>query len=267
MMDKSSASELIYARALGCLDTQAKSDLIEYLKLGGELTWEELGELQNLVSLLPITLELDSPASTLKDKIARKIYNAIEEERARRNAELQQIEDELAKENEELPANYSTTIEQPSFRKDFSTPEEDDIKIEETDISSEIENVGEISITDDIELPVVDEAINFDLVEKAETEQFLKKSKEEFVEIGEKLRMEKIPLTKKKYEEIEEPKKKNVTGVILDVILYVLLLAAIAFVYVKLSGEIKDLKKEVDKLKKKNSSFINFDYQDYHFYA
>ncbi len=61
---------------------------------------------------------------------------------------------------------------------------------------------------------------------------------------------EEIPLKKEKYVEPLPPSKKNISGIVVDVIIYILLLAAIAFVYLSLSSEIESLKKEIKELKR-----------------
>jgi hypothetical protein len=61
MKRKSDPAELIEAYALGCLTPDETDVLIEYLTNNEEHPWRELGEYQNLASLLPSFLDIDPP--------------------------------------------------------------------------------------------------------------------------------------------------------------------------------------------------------------
>lgn len=336
MMDKDTAAEMIQAKALGALDKNDNKELFEYLNLGGEFPWKEFGEYQNLTSLLPIILELNVPDAKVKDKVAKRIYDAIAEQKARKTLEdsiVNPIEDilypetnvlgdeiipdkfsenELANEvfeeippadavdsfDDEIPldARGALTNEPPIIDTGFEikSPSEEYIDTDlslpepetfEEELSPKLEET--ISLTDDlsdikIEQPFdsVFEDAGKDLVEnlgtgttpeeekvappeidapiqsryrKMQEEKFKRKPLDEIPAEIEKVKRkppEEIPLQKEKFIETEKPAKKSITGLVVDIIIYILLLAAIAFVYLKLSSEIDSLKKELNDLRR-----------------
>jgi hypothetical protein len=77
-MEKKKILDLIKLEVLRCLNDKDKANLQSIKAEGNDFPWKELGEYQNLSSLLPISLELKYPASDLKDKTAMKLYNIRE---------------------------------------------------------------------------------------------------------------------------------------------------------------------------------------------
>jgi len=77
-MEKKKILDLIKLDVLRCLNDKDKANLQSIKAEGTDFPWKELGEYQNLSSLLPISLELKYPASDLKDKTAMKLYNIRE---------------------------------------------------------------------------------------------------------------------------------------------------------------------------------------------
>jgi hypothetical protein len=72
-------NDLIYAYALGCLDPE---DNEKFIPLNhNEFDSRELGEYQNLVSLLPIILTIETPDPLLKDNVAKKLYSLTEQKK------------------------------------------------------------------------------------------------------------------------------------------------------------------------------------------
>ena len=72
-MAEKAIHEMISSFAAGCMDKQNFEQFKEYINSEGELPASELGELQNVISLLPIILELEKPDAKLKDKLAKKL--------------------------------------------------------------------------------------------------------------------------------------------------------------------------------------------------
>jgi hypothetical protein len=342
MMDKDTASEMIQVKALGALDNNDNKVLFEYLNLGGEFPWKEFGEYQNLTSLLPIILELNIPDTKVKDKVAKRIYDAIAEQKARKALEdnisnpIADIiypetnvlgdeiipdkftENELANEVfEELPpadtidsiddeipldARGALTDEPPIIDTGFEikSPTEEysdtDLSLSEPEtyeeeLSPELEE--QISLPDDLSDVKIDQPVestfenaveelaeNLDSKTEPEGEKITppevyapiqskyrriqeeklkRKQLDEIPAEIEKVKRkppEEIPLQKEKFIETEKPAKKSITGLVVDIIIYILLLAAIAFVYLKLSSEIDSLKKEVNELRKNIGGII-----------
>ena len=71
--------EMISAYAAGCMDKKNLKAFREYVEEGGELPVGELGELQNVVALLPVILELEKPSPALKDKVAKRLISLQDE--------------------------------------------------------------------------------------------------------------------------------------------------------------------------------------------
>jgi len=77
-MEKKKILDLIKLEVLRCLNDKDKANLESIKAEGNDFPWKELGDYQNLSSLLPISLELKYPASDMKDKTAMKLYNIRE---------------------------------------------------------------------------------------------------------------------------------------------------------------------------------------------
>jgi hypothetical protein len=85
-MEKKKILDLIKLEVLRCLNDKDKANLQSIKAEGNDFPWKELGDYQNLSSLLPISLELKYPASDLKDKTAMKLYNIREQIKAKIDA-------------------------------------------------------------------------------------------------------------------------------------------------------------------------------------
>lgn len=314
-MDKVAAAEMIQAKALGCLDNNDRKELNEFLNLGGEFPWKEYGEYQNLTSLLPIILEIEAPDVSVKDKVAKKIYDAIAELKAKKTGgsginkpggELNYpdttvlgepiLEDQtelnlsmnegdiipIEPEEVELPDSSVTENLSPEF-----SSEEPDISLQKNDEQVLNENLPlgtpEVKKEDFPEeiindstvpesIPLAEEPIpsseKQSIEEKMEdkspniekTAAVQSKYRNLIEEKSKRKPLEDIPLKKEKFIEPEKPQKKSGSGIVVDIIIYIILLAAIAFVYLKLSSEIQSLKEEIDLLKQ-NSGILNSDSQ------
>ncbi len=71
--------EMIAAFAAGCMDKENFVQFRDYILEGGELPPGELGELQNIVAMIPVILELETPDPSLKDKVAKKLIGMKDE--------------------------------------------------------------------------------------------------------------------------------------------------------------------------------------------
>lgn len=65
--------EMISAFASGCIDKENYRNFREYINTGSELPFKEMGEIQNIVSLIPVILEKETPDPELKGKVARRL--------------------------------------------------------------------------------------------------------------------------------------------------------------------------------------------------
>jgi hypothetical protein len=66
--------ELIYPYVLGCLSNEEQLKTYNTFKASEPFQWKTLGDYQNLVSLLPIILDLEEPPQQLREKIVNRIY-------------------------------------------------------------------------------------------------------------------------------------------------------------------------------------------------
>jgi Anti-sigma-K factor rskA, C-terminal len=85
MADKNDYYEFLYAYSLGCLDKDDLINLKNFLDTNEDYYWQELGEFQNLSSLLPSILPVEKPGPEVKDKVARKLYRIRNEIKTKRD--------------------------------------------------------------------------------------------------------------------------------------------------------------------------------------
>jgi hypothetical protein len=124
----------LYPFALGCLDNEDFVKVLNHIRAGEEFPYQELGEYQNLASLLPSFLEIEMPDQSVKDKVARKLYRLKEQKRPDRTTKIESPSDDYEQIKEE------PTIEESPVKKDpFSgNIDEDKIRAEFLE-SSEVE--------------------------------------------------------------------------------------------------------------------------------
>lgn len=82
-MSDGALREMIAAFAAGCMDKGNFVQFKDYLTAGGELPDRELGELQNIVSMIPIILDMEKPDPALKDSVAKKLIGLQDEIKTR----------------------------------------------------------------------------------------------------------------------------------------------------------------------------------------
>jgi hypothetical protein len=72
---------MIYPFVLGCFEYEEQIKAYDKFKASEPFPWKLLGEYQNLVSLLPIILELENPSEEVREKISNKVYHLKSMER------------------------------------------------------------------------------------------------------------------------------------------------------------------------------------------
>jgi hypothetical protein len=85
-MDKKKGLELIKLEVLGCLNEKDMESLKIMKESNDDFPWKELADYQNMVALIPSSLEMKYPASELKDKTAMKLYSIRDEIKAKIDA-------------------------------------------------------------------------------------------------------------------------------------------------------------------------------------
>ncbi len=88
-MADTEVKEILSSFAAGCLDKENFIQFKKYMESGGNLPKGELGELQNLISLVPIILETENPAPILKNKLAKNLVR-IQREKSQTLSESKQ---------------------------------------------------------------------------------------------------------------------------------------------------------------------------------
>jgi hypothetical protein len=115
-------NDYLFPFSLGCLDKEEKKKLKEFIEGNGDFNFQELGEYQNLVSLLPCILNIETPEALLKDDVARKLYRLKDEIKTRRNKNKSDLK--IKEQTKENTNNIQT--EKPGFE---TSNEFDDIPL------------------------------------------------------------------------------------------------------------------------------------------
>jgi hypothetical protein len=82
MADKA-IDQMISAFAAGCLDKNNFIQFKKYIQKGGEVSKGEIGEQQNVMSLIPTILEIEKPDLEIKEEVAKKIIEIQEKIKTR----------------------------------------------------------------------------------------------------------------------------------------------------------------------------------------
>jgi anti-sigma-K factor RskA len=250
--------ELLFAYSLGCLDKEELQELNEYFQTENDFPWQELGEYQNLVALLPAILNVETPGPELKDKVARKLYRIKNERRPKKTSE-----------------NYVSEHPSREIKPDISTEEKTEQSgffehsrgIEE----NEEPEAGE-TIKNDQKEEILPTGISHDAVDNQGQPQIQENYGEnDFshadeidtmgIEINEvPVRQEPVPVKeeKKNYHlhGVSEPpvEKKGKSGLILTIILFVIILAGAFYLYQLFSLNAAAYKTRINGLDKQVSS-------------
>lgn len=72
-MAEKALHQMIAAYTIGCLDKENFIQFMNYVLNRGDLPRSEMGELQNVIALIPSLLDLETPPTELKDQVAKRI--------------------------------------------------------------------------------------------------------------------------------------------------------------------------------------------------
>lgn len=236
--------EFLNAYSLGCLDSEDLVKLKSYLAEGGEFPWQELGEFQNLSSLLPSILTIESPAPEVKDDVARKLYRIKSEIKAKREKLKVQVP----------PAETAVKISEPEKTED-----------KKAEMSEDYERVSPLRKSDDIPDEEADEVSAENQLERSTASEDEIDTLSDSVEESAGSTAEPVKKTdyfEKKYS--KEPGKKKISGFSL-ILLLVIVVVGILLVYLKVTADVNNyqnrivkLKKEVNDLTQKFNQFSQF---------
>ena len=227
-MEKKKIVDLIKLEVLQCLTEKDRENLQSLKDEGSEFLWKELGEYQNLLALLPTSLELKYAASELKDKTAMKLYNIRDQIKAKVDA----------KKAQEAPP---PPVEEISLSlEDIKEPEPtEQIEVEEK-VLVEVEEGGQFAGNES--LLSKDESFRFvsKFKDKKESQNLFRESidletKESPKAVVDKEQVEKIArdyLKSHLERELETLRKSNNKNRLLSFILFVVSLILIAAIFV-----------------------------------
>jgi len=83
-MDRINILELIQLDVIGCISRQDHIILKSLMELDDNFPWVELGEYQNLVVLLPLSLKQEEPSLMAKDKVVQKMNKLVSKDEVSR---------------------------------------------------------------------------------------------------------------------------------------------------------------------------------------
>ena len=92
MIDEQKIIGLLQAKALGCLNPEDEKLLQDFIDGGHVFPWDELGAFQSIATFLPLSLALEIPDPSLKDKVALRLIKLTEEIKAQKIQEEEKIQ-------------------------------------------------------------------------------------------------------------------------------------------------------------------------------
>lgn len=92
-------SKKICSFALGCLDRNEYFEILEKMQDKLHFPFQELGEFQNLVALLPTILNIETPEPEVKDKVARRLYRIKDIKRPERKFTKEIVSSDINQQN------------------------------------------------------------------------------------------------------------------------------------------------------------------------
>ena len=257
-------SELLYAYSIGCLDKEDLLELNNYFQTGNEFPWQELGEYQNLTALLPSILNMETPGSEIKDKVARKLYRIKNERRPAKTSESIIREQTAGEVKQNIPAGgkglpsdffeHSRPLSENLTSGDDGVLKNDQLRQNlQTDSSSNEENVHDDLLIQETSAKRPSDHINISKADEIDTKS---------IEINEvsNTKQEAVSVTegKKSYHlhGISErgTEKKGKGGIILVIILFIIVFLGLIYFYQRISVNVGTYKVEIDKLNKQVSN-------------
>jgi len=127
-MDKKKSLDLIKLEVLGCISEKDGETLQAFKNEGEDFPWKELGDYQNVISMLPLTIEMKYPASDLKDKTAMKLYGIRDQIKAKIDA----------RKAEEMPTEPIEEVSQTTEEIEIHEVASDNIPTEHIEIEENV---------------------------------------------------------------------------------------------------------------------------------
>ena len=262
MSEHDKYSDLLYAYSLGCLDSEDLKKLKEFFKSGGEFSWQELGEYQNLAALFPSILKMELPGPELKDKVARRLYRLRGDKVPLKKAKQEEDRPGLTETEMAVSPEQETVSEQkdevPSAPESI---EEKNIDVtqtnDETDLDlSNFEEVKSKKQDKDILASLPDVNIAQETVSAGSTDEDDFNAGHDSGKLTELLpadsKVEKTDDNSARsfYDPQDRKSKKNTWPVLISV-LFILIAAGMTFMYFNLTKEVKSYKSGINELNDK----------------
>jgi hypothetical protein len=258
MADKNDYYEFLYAYSLGCLDKDDLINLKNFLDSNEDYYWQELGEYQNLSSLLPSVLPVERPDPEVKDKVARKLYRIRNEIKAKR--------DKLKKEQKASEGKVEKAIEPK--KEETSPVEKTENKVEDFEIVTPKEKVPDnlISVenkkegpTDQIEKKSEEEVMDFEkkpeVIENGDTGTTTKNKASDLIAEEKDPSQNVIEKTNihrhsriKQIEKKEKTRSRRSLLVMISFLAMLILVAILGYLYFKFSSSIKKYEARINSL-------------------
>lgn len=254
-MSEIRVKDLLQAKALGCLDAEENATFLHLMEEDNEFPWEELGQYQNLVTLMPIVLDLEIPDLEIKNKVLAELPIQTEDDQTEEEVE-EETEEELEEEN---VTDSTETLE---------IIEDEEIFIEEEDIDApELLQIDEV----EIKKTKTTDGISFKEPVKPELDlNAFKTAKPELAE-EQKAKSQRKAVKKKptgkssknyvsKYSRDVKESKAGVNKILtIAGIVIVIILIFLLVMYLGLSSEIDENKKEIERLKQRIGITLDLD--------
>ena len=222
----------------------------------------ELAALQNDLSLLPVTLQIENPPTQLKDKVARKLYRIKDEIRTKVKQATLNKSEIISEPTPEVQENILEDLpvipdDEGTSRIDSSVDEEPSSLIKMDEEFEEVESLENVSTKLENEIEK--------LVRKVKTESPKENSKfmidEPGIDINEddksielntaqrnKQDLPYEPESKRNTFEDYEPKKKSYLFQIISFILFFIVAVGLVIMYFKFTSEVDNYQMQVDHL-------------------
>ena len=253
-MSSIKASDLIQAKALGCLDTEDDAVITQLMEDDQNFPWQELGHYQNLVAFLPTLLDIESPDLEVKNRVARKLSQLGERQKKTEQVKSPEVSVATEKISDDELIEQTSSLNRDLQLDDEVIEGEGRIK---KGISFKEHGMPQIPLKEEEEKFTKDAAelqpdrIGNRTAPRVTRKEVDKKSVRSYVS--------KFPAEEKVIES-----KKDRSGIITAIILFVISLIVLIFIYFKLSSDIQDNKNEIERLKQQISLSGDYDNLIYH---
>lgn len=147
-MADTALNEMAAAFGAGCLDKKNLTHFKDYLGRGGKLPGKELGEVQNIVSLIPLILDEEKPDPKVKDAVAKKLLSYQNEIKAKiRERKEQGITNKTVAtpERKKFDPSRKTQVEAEKTEAPTRIPKEEEVLDEILNSTSEIKSETKVT--------------------------------------------------------------------------------------------------------------------------